>query len=689
MVISKVKKRDGKTVKFQPNKIADSIKKPLEIVNKDKKLAKKITKEVVKELEKIFKRKTPTTKDVQNMIEEVLIKEDLSNVADAFIIHQKTQKQTTRFKVKEQLNLTINAKKVLEKRYLLKDDKGNVKETPEEMLKRVAKAVAKAEKKKENRKKYEQEFYKSMIELEFLPNSPTLMNAGTKLGMLSACFVIPVEDSIKDIFEAAKTTAIIQQAGGGTGFTFSHLRPKGDIISSTKGAASGPVSFINLFDATTQVIKQGSKRRGANMGILNVDHPDIIEFVTAKSRENNFTNFNFSVGISDKFMKAVFKNKEFPLINPRTGKATGKIKAHELFDMICVYAWKTGDPGLIFLDTINKYNPLLKKLGPIEATNPCGEQPLYPYESCNLGSINLTRFVEHKKINWDKLKETIRISVRFLDNIIDINKYPLKEIEKITKANRRIGLGVMGFAEMLILMGIPYDSKEAVKTAEKLMKFINTEAIKASENLAKEKGEFPNYKKTDKKKKRRNLTITTIAPTGTISIIAGCSSGIEPLFAVAFVRKVMGGTKLIEINPYFEKIAKIRGFYSDEVIGQIARTGSIQNINEVPEDIKKLFKTALDIKPEDHIRIQAAFQKYTENAVSKTINLSNESTVEDVRNAFLTAYKMGCKGITVYRYGSKKEQVIYLGTEAGREMINFLSADPDFAGGCPFPLCPH
>jgi len=396
--------------------------------------------------------------------------------------------------------------------------------------------------------------------------------------------------------------------------------------------------------------------------------------------------------MTDEFMKSIKKNKLHSLINPRNNKPAGKIKSGELFDMITMYAWRTGDPGLVFLDNINKKNPLLKKLGPMTATNPCGEVPLYPYESCNLGSLNLTKFVDKKKINWDDLKKVVHISIRFLDNVIDANHYPMENIDEISKANRRIGLGVMGFAEMLILLGIPYDSKDAVKTAEKLMKFINTEAIKASEDLAKEKGVFPNFKNSSFKKKRRNVAVTTIAPTGTISMIAGCSSGIEPLFAVAFVRKVMGGTRLLEVNPYFEELAKNIGFYSEELISKIARTGSVQNMHEVPDKVKMLFRTALDIDAEAHIKIQAAFQKHTENAVSKTVNLPREATVNDVKDAFLLAYKLGCKGITVYRYGSKTEQVLYIGNILGKddgETLDYVSAESDYSGGCPQPTCPH
>lgn len=696
MVISEIRKRDGRIAKFEPQKIRSVIDKAVTAVkHQDGKLAEKLSKQVVDKLERGFNKKIPSVEDVQNVVEEVLISENLADVAKAYILYREKHKEVREvrefFGIKDGMKLTINAARVLERRYLLKDKEGKVIETPDEMFKRVSETVAKVEKNKSLQEKYEKDFYKILSNLDFLPNSPTLMNAGTGLGMLSACFVVPLSDSLDSIFDAVKTTAIIQQAGGGTGFTFTHLRPKGDMVQSTKGIASGPVSFIKVFDTTTDVIKQGSKRRGANMGILNVNHPDIVEFITSKSKEDAFTNFNFSVGATDEFMKAVRKNRDYSLINPRTKKEVGKLNASELFDMICMYAWRTGDPGLIFLDRINQKNPQFKHMGAIEATNPCGEQPLYPNESCNLGSINLAKFVENKKISWDKLKEVVRTATRFLDNVIDVNKYPVKEIEKLTKDNRRIGLGVMGFAEMLIQLGIPYDSKDAIKTASKIMKFINNEAVKVSEELAKEKGEFPNISKSSLKR-RRNVAVTTIAPTGTISIIAGCSSGIEPLFAVTFVRNVMGGTRLVEINPYFEKIAKERGFYSESLMSSIARTGSIQKLEEVPEDVKKVFRTALDIGPEWHVRIQAAFQEYTENAVSKTINFPHEATVEDVKKAYLLAYKLGCKGITIYRYGSKKEQVLYLGTVIGREegeTLEFVSAESEYAGGCPLPFCPH
>ena len=594
----------------------------------------------------------------------------------------------------EQPKLTFNAIKVLERRYLLRDETGKVRETPAQMFRRVAKTIASVEKAygysdKEIRK-FEEEYYRMMFNLEFLPNSPTLMNAGTEIGQLSACFVIPVEDSIKSIFEGVLYMALIHKSGGGTGFSFSKLRPKGDIVKSTEGIASGPVSFMRVYDVATDVIKQGGKRRGANMGILRVDHPDIFEFITAKAREGFLTNFNLSVAATDEFMKAVENDEMFELVNPRTNKVVKKIKAREIWHSIVFMAWKTGDPGVIFIDEINRHNPT-PHVGVIEATNPCGEQPLLPFESCNLGSINLAKMVEDGKINWDKLGETVRKAVRFLDNVIDANKYPLPEIEKMTKANRKIGLGVMGFADMLIQLGIPYDSEEAVQTAEKVMKFITEEARKTSVELGEEKGSFPNFSGSVWEKKgykaMRNATVTTVAPTGTISIIAGCSSGIEPLFAIAYIRNVMEGTQLLEVNQYFEQKTKEIGIYSKQLMEKVAKYGSIQKMKEIPEDLKRVFVTALDIAPEWHVKMQAAFQKYTDNAVSKTVNLPHDATIKDVENVFWLAYKLKCKGITVYRYGSKKEQVLYIGAfEKGAPKI--IKAESEYAGGCPTPYCP-
>lgn len=595
-------------------------------------------------------------------------------------------------KTNDEIALSLNAVKVLEKRYLAKDEQGRVTETPSRMLRRVAKTIAAADSAYGgNAKEAEEEFYGIMSSREFIPNSPTLMNAGTQLGQLSACFVLPVEDSLVGIFDTLKHMALIHQSGGGTGFSFSHLRPEGDIVGSTHGVASGPVSFMSIYDAATDVIKQGGRRRGANMGILRFDHPDIIEFITCKARENFLTNFNISVAVTDEFMNAVSSDGEYWTVNPHTGGKVKTLKAREVFDLIVTTAWKTGDPGLVFIDEINRHNPT-PLVGKIESTNPCGEVPLLPYESCNLGSINLARFVSNKTTDWARLRKTTRTAVHFLDNVIDANRYPLKQTEKMTKGNRKIGLGVMGFAEYLILLGMPYNSEEALKAGEKVMAFIESEGSRMSRELAEKRGVFPNWKGSIWTEKMRNATVTTIAPTGTISILAGCSSGIEPLFAVSFVRNVMEGTKLIEVNPVFEKMARERGFYSEALMAKIAKTGSVQGRPEVPKDIKRLFATALEIRPEWHVRMQAVFQKHSHNAVSKTINFPEDAPVKDVEKAYLLAHKLKCKGITVYRYGSKNGQVLYINTAAAQQKTKKTTAmqyaDSEFAGGCPSPPCP-
>ncbi len=565
------------------------------------------------------------------------------------------------------LNLTSNASKVLEKRYLKKDMEGRVIETAEDLFKRVASFIASADaaygKSNDEVKDVEEEFHELITSLNFLPNSPTLMNAGRRLGQLSACFVLPVDDSMESIFDGVKNAAIIHKSGGGTGFSFSRLRPKGDVVGSTKGISSGPVSFMTVFDTATEAVKQGGTRRGANMGLLRVDHPDILEFISCKDDSHKLNNFNISVGLTEGFMKAVEKDEEYDLLNPRTKKIMSTLKAREVFNKIVRQAWKNGEPGIVFLDRMNASNPT-PVLGEIESTNPCGEQPLLPFESCNLGSINLAHMVKitdrGAEVDWAKLKDTTRKAVHFLDNVIDMNKYPLEEIEKHTKGNRKIGLGVMGWADMLIQLGIRYNSDEAIQTAEEVMSFIQTEGRLASGALAEERGVFPNYATSIfyDEMAVRNSTVTTIAPTGTLSIIAACSSGIEPLFAVSYVRTVMEGTKLIETNPFFEKEAKKVGVWTRELMEKVAEEGSIAHFTEFPEEMRKVFITAHDITPVDHIKMQAAFQKYTDNAVSKTVNFPNAATAKDVEEAFVLAYKTGCKGVTVYRDGSREEQVL-------------------------------
>ncbi len=1060
MIINKIKKRDGRIVDFNHEMIKNAIHRAfLAVELEDGEKAEKLTREVVSLLGERFKERIPSVEDVQNVVIEVLRKNGYEKVALEYQAYREKKAEIRRLREKlgiEEPKLTVNALEVLKKRYLLRDESERIIETPAQMFRRVAKAIARIDRKYgDNPKESEETFYVMMARLEFIPNSPTLFNAGTRLGQLSACFVLPVEDSLEGIFTAVKNMALIEKSGGGVGFNFSRLRPKGDIVMSTKGVASGPVSFMRIFDTATEVIKAGGKRRGAMMGILRVDHPDIIEFITSKQRPGFLSNFNISVAVTDEFMKTLEENGEYWLINPRNKEKTGKLKAKEVWELMARSAWASGDPGVVFIDEINRHNPT-PEVGKIESTNPCvpgyvwvmtsegprkvadlvgkkfdavingekwessaegffstgikpvyklttregfeidltidhlvmkvkrltrykmeaewvkvsdlkkgdkillnnhreenswngkftfeegyltglllgdgtlkrdkavllswgedegaktvrelaysyaknlphrsdftgwvrvkdraeyrmslgylrkmaeklelnpeektvtsifemassdfyrgflrglfdcdgsvqgnlekgvsirlaqsnlellkavqrmllrlgiysriytnrrlggfskmpngkggiknyprkpqhelvisresilrfnqkigfgdtnkkkrlenllktykrrlnrerflaivenityqgedqvfdvkipgknafdangfyihncGEQPLLPYESCNLGSINLSRMVEDGEILWDKLRETVRNAVHFLDNVIDANRYPLKEIERITRANRKIGLGVMGFADMLIKLKVPYDSEKALELAERLMKFIDEEAHKKSEEIAEKRGSFPNFEKSiwkDKFKAMRNATVTTIAPTGSISIIAGCSSGIEPIFAVSFIRNVLDGTRLFEINPLFETIAKERGFYDVQLLEEVAKTGSVQKIDKIPEDVKRLFVTALDVAPEWHVRMQAAFQKYTDNAVSKTVNMPYEANVEDVRKVFELAWKLKCKGVTVFRYGSKPEQVLYIGEVKTAER-KFVSAESEYAGGCPTKTCP-
>lgn len=567
------------------------------------------------------------------------------------------------------MELSKNALTVLERRYLIKNGEGVVIETVEELFRRVAGAIAASDRRYDENADCEalaDSFYRMMTNLEFLPNSPTLMNAGRPLGQLSACFVLPVEDTMEGIFETIKQAALIHKSGGGTGFSFSRLRPCGSAVNSTGGVASGPISFMKVFNMATEAVKQGGTRRGANMGILRVDHPDIMEFIHCKTNNKEITNFNISVGLTEKFMNAVEAGKDYELVDPHGGRVTGTLNAREVFECIVDAAWHNGEPGIIFLDRLNRDN-VVPKAGEIESTNPCGEQPLLPYESCNLGSINLTKMLREENgvysFDWDKLKATAKKAVHFLDNVIDANKYPLKEIDFMTKQTRKVGLGVMGWADALLRLKIPYNSEQAVRLAETVMRAVTEAGREESRELAKARGTFPLFQEStlDQELPQRNATVTTIAPTGTLSLLAFCSSGVEPIFGYVYIRNIMDGTEMIEVNPILREVLEERGLYSDELMKKIAKQGSLEGIEEIPEEIRRVFVSAHEVSPEFHIRMQAAFQRHTDNAVSKTVNFCNSATREEVAEVYKLAFRLGCKGVTIYRDGSRSEQVLNIG----------------------------
>lgn len=679
--IKSIRKRDGRIVEFDQSKVAQAIWKAAQSVGgDDPSISDKIANQVTAVVEVFFKGPDaiPTVEQIQDLVEKILIEGGHAKTAKAYILYraerarerEQTESIIGKGNADERLNFSNNALEVLKRRYLLKDENGNIKETPKQLIERIANNIALADKNygatEEQYQDTAKKFHDVMANLEYMPNTPTIMNAGTDIQQLSACFVLPVPDSIEGIFDTLKYQAIIHKSGGGTGFAFSRLRPANDMVRSTTGVSSGPVSFMKIFDAATQEIKQGGKRRGANMGILRVDHPDVLDFIVCKADMKTLTNFNISVAITAKFMEALKRDTTYDLINPRTKTAVKQLRAREVFNLIISNAWLNGDPGLVFIDNMNITNPI-PALGDIEATNPCGEQDLLPFDSCNLGSIAVNRFIraDGKDFDWPRLKEAVFTCTHFLDNVIDMNNYPIPQIAEMSRNTRRIGLGIMGFADALYKMMIPYDAPGGFAKGEQLMKFVRDMAIEKSIELAKTRGTFGAYKGSTWEKKGvkiRNSYVTTVAPTGTIGMIAEASGGLEPNFAICFIKNVMDGTELVYTNSYFEKVAKERGFYSKELMSEIAKVGTIQGFaEEIPEDIRRVFVTAQDITPENHIRMQAAFQKHVCASVSKTINFPNSASMQDVEKAYILAYDLNCKGVTIYRDGSRDSQVLNIG----------------------------
>ncbi len=690
-----VRRRDGHLVPFDPARIEAAVARAAhEAGHRDPEAPGAVARSVADALARRPRGEVATVEEIQDLVEAELLAAGLDDVARAYIIYRQQRAEVRAAKaligVRDELKLSVAAVTVLGERYLLRDDHGRPAESTGEMMDRVANCVAAAEEsfRRASSTMWAERFSTLLRSLEFLPNSPTLMNAGTELGLLSACFVLPIEDSLRSIFVTLAHSAEIHQAGGGTGYTFAHLRPAGDRVARTGGAASGPMSFLRLFDTAAGVIAMGGRRRGASMAVLDVSHPDIYDFVTTKADSAGELNqFNLSVGVTDAFLRAVARDGMHRLINPRTGKTVARVPAADLFTAICKAAHRCGDPGLVFLDTINRANPTPAR-GRIEATNPCGEVPLLPYESCNLGSINLARMVSGGGVDWDRLAEVAELAVRFLDDVIDVNRYPISELEIATRATRKIGLGVMGLAEMLASLGIPYDSEQAVLLAGRIARSIKQAAYAASARLAEERGPFPAFgdSRFAGSAPRRNAQLTSIAPTGTISLIAGTTAGIEPMFAIAYTRDVIG-RRLLEVNPCFDRLARDRGFYHHDLIAQIARRGGVRGYSPLPAEVRAAFPTAAEIAPEWHLRMQAAVQRHVDAAVSKTVNLPADATVDDIRVIYVAAWKAKVKGITVYRYGSRRGQVLTYASPFPARAPALLSADATFSGGCLGHVC--